>query len=103
MSEKHFLFQVERKMKRKGHSVRTTIAILSAIFIWIAALIQIVQNFEIFGSKKRPDFGNQSTASLLKSLDYEALKTFWAWKRQNMPLEILFSIFACAVQIRIIL
>jgi hypothetical protein len=75
------------------HSVRRSVAIASAVCIWIAALLGVLQAFDVTGSDgTRPDF-NQT---LWRSLDPKTLRDFWHWKRDQKGTDISITLFGSA-------
>jgi len=77
------------------HSVRRTVAIVSAVCIWISALLGVLQAFGVTGSDAAPppNFQNQT---LFHSLDPPTLRSYWAWKRAQRGTDIAMSLFASA-------
>jgi len=79
------------------HSIRTFLAVLSAIAIWIAALLQGLQSFGVTHDEniEAPNF-NQTTAALLRKLDPPTLRQFWAFKKSqasiDISIDLLFSL-----------
>jgi len=77
------------------HSTRATIAVLSAIAIWLAAILEALQIFGLTGGPKAPKWGN-NTRSLLRALDYETLVAFWKWKNGQLGVDITVDLLASA-------
>jgi len=79
------------------HSIRTFLAVLSAIAIWIAALLQALQSFGVTHDEniEAPNF-NSTTAELLRKLDPPTLRQYWAFKKSqasiDISIDLLFSL-----------
>jgi len=77
------------------HSVRRTVAIASAIALWLAALLQVLQAFGVTGSTELAS-PYQSNQTALRVLDPQALRDFWAWKRDQRGTDISISLIGSA-------
>jgi len=79
------------------HSIRTFLAVLSAIAIWIAALLQGLQAFGVTHDEavEAPNF-NATTGALLRQLDPPTLRQYWAFKKSqagiDYSIDLLFSL-----------
>jgi len=76
-----------------SYSVRALIAVLSALCIWVAALLQCLQAFNVTGGDA-PNRGDSSYANGLRSLDPTTLRHYWAYKRSQLGVDVVISLLA---------
>jgi len=71
------------------HSIRTVLAILSALAIWIAALLQVLQAFGVTKdeSVETPTF-NATIIANFRQLDPPTLIKYWAYRRSQASIDI---------------
>jgi len=80
-------------MARDRNSVRKAVAIVSGVFIWIAALMQVLQSTGATGGPKSPDFSDQAVRNLTHALDVPTLKQFWVYKRHQLAVDTCVNLF----------
>jgi len=79
------------------HSIRTFLAVLSAISIWLAALLQILQSFGVTHSEdaEQPSFNATVTANFRK-LDPPTLRQYFNFKKSqgnvDIAIDLLFAL-----------
>jgi len=78
------------------HSVRRTVAIASAVCIWLAALLGVLQAFGVTGSSSAPTPNFRGNITLYHSLDPKTLRDYWEWKRGQKGTDISISLFGSA-------
>jgi len=76
-----------------AHSVRVGLAVVSAIFIWIAALLQVLQNFNVTGGDAL-DFGDPNIRNGTRLLDPTTLRAYWAYKRSQLGIDVTVDLLA---------
>lgn len=76
-------------MFHQRNSVRKTVAILSAIAIWLAASLQALQTFGVTPGRESPEWGRE-TREKLRALDYDTCTYFRSYLKNIFKL-ILFS------------
>jgi len=71
-------------------SVRRAVAIVSALFIWVAALIEILQySGAIGGTFERPDWDNSPNATAPSTTERAAaLRDLWDFQRDQLKVDI---------------
>jgi len=83
------------------HSIRFGLSIVAALAIWIAAIIQTLEAFEVTASDEvDPPLINSTTVYMYRKLDPQTLKNYFAYKRTQMgydiSIDLLFSLgFLC--------
>jgi len=87
------LWKVSSQYFRKSmaHSVRAVIAILSAVCIWLAALIQALQFFGLTGGIV-PEYSQQDYVNRLRTLDPPTLRTYWIYKRSQLGVDFIIDL-----------
>jgi len=75
-----------------GHSVRDGIAIGSAIAIWLAAILQVLQAFSATGGES-PQW-DKDFASGMRSLNSTVLRTYWSYKRTQLGVDVTIDLLA---------
>jgi len=81
-------------MARSRHSVRRTVAILSAICVWIAALLQALQSFGLTGDG--PSLRDPTFRANLRSLDYNTLQAYWNYRRDQLGIDVMVDLLTAA-------
>jgi len=76
-----------------GHSIRSYVAFGSAACIWIAALIQALQSFDLTGGEQ-PNFRGEGYVDLIHSLDVPTLAAFWKWKSSQLGVDVAIDLLA---------
>jgi len=87
------LHNFQKEKIRMKHSIRSYIAIGSAVCIWIAAIIQALQLFDLTGGEQ-PNFRGDGYSTLIQSLDVPTLTAFWAWKSSQLGIDVTIDLFA---------
>jgi len=77
------------------HSFRYFIAFAASISVWIAALLQALQAFDLTGST-RPDYSDGNMGSKLRSLDYTTLRDYWNWRDQQLGVDVTIDLLSSA-------
>jgi len=75
-----------------AHSVRAMVAILSAVCIWVAAILQALQFFNATGGTAPTfdrDYGNK-----LRSLDPATLRSYWEYRRSQLGIDFIIDLLA---------
>jgi len=70
-----------------AHSVRRIVAIISAILVWIAAILQVLESFGVIGDD--PEFEPEQ----IRILDPAAVRSYWEYKRSQMQVDIWITLF----------
>lgn len=88
------------------YSIRRTVAIIAAICVWLAALLQALQSFGATGGMPPStevtlgscDFSKpQACFNVTKQqLDPASLREFWSWRRQQLKVDVAINIFTAA-------
>jgi len=76
------------------HSVRRTVAILSALCVWIAALLQALQTFGLTGSG--PSLRDPTFRANLRALDYNTLQAYWNYRRDQLGIDVMVDLLTAA-------
>jgi len=82
-------------MAHGRHSFRYTVAILSAIAIWIACLLQALQSFDLTGGVQ-PNFRDQAYQNNTRTLDPGTLRAYFNWKNGQRGVDVAIDLFASA-------
>jgi len=73
-----------------AHSVRSFVAIASAICIWLAAILQALQ---YFGATGGPDLDlGQNGRQLMRSLDPMTLRKYWNYRRSQFGVDFMIDL-----------
>jgi len=75
------------------HSVRSWVAIGSALCIWASVLLLALQAFDLTGGTQ-PDWYNNSTRTGLRGLQPNYLRSYWNWKRSQLGVDVSINLFA---------
>jgi len=70
-----------------AHSIRRNVAIISAIFVWIAGILQVLEGFGVLGDD--PAFEPEQ----LQILDPTALQNYWDFRQSQMQVDIWIDLF----------
>jgi len=81
-------------MPRFRHSIRRTVAIFSALCVWIAALLQALQTFGLTGSNQA--LRDATFRANLQALDYDTLQSFWAYRRDQLGIDVMIDLLTAA-------
>jgi len=79
-------------MARQRNSIRRIVAIISAISVWFAALLQALQAFDVTGGRKISVNGEERGIAA-RSLDPTYLKEYWNYRRDQLGLDVVIIIF----------
>jgi len=78
-----------------SYSVRSIIAIASAVAIWLAAFLQLLQTFNATGGNPPPLF-DRNFNQMLRILDPPSLRSYWSYQRSQVGINVLIDLLAAA-------
>jgi len=70
-----------------AHSIRRVVAIVSAVLVWVAAILQVLESFGVIGDD--PEFEGEQ----LRILDPVALQQYWTYRQSQMQVDIWIALF----------
>jgi len=75
-----------------SQSVRASVAIISAAFIWLAALLQVLQTFNATGGT--PPAYDDAYRDNIRVLDPTTLRQYWAYKSSQLGVDVMIDLLA---------
>jgi len=79
-------------MGRERNSVRRGVAIVSAISVWLAALLQMLQAFNVTGGRQVSVDGEER-GNLARALNPTYLREYWNYKRDQLGVDVTIIVF----------
>jgi len=79
-------------MARERNSVRRGVAIASAISVWLAALLQMLQAFNVTGGRTVSVDGEER-GNLARALNPTYLREYWNYKRDQLGVDVTIILF----------
>jgi len=75
-----------------NHSFRAGIAICSAIAIWLAAILQVLQAFDATGAES--PVWDQNFGPAMRALNATVLRTYWGYRRSQLGVDVTIDLLA---------